>query len=52
MGHFDIPKSHAITHYAIWIKKIGTLNNVNTALTEAVHKTVKAAFQSIKKVDF
>ncbi len=52
MGHFDIPKLHALTHYATWIKKMGTLDDVNTALTEALHKTVKAAFRHSNKVDF
>jgi hypothetical protein len=33
MGHFDIPKLHAFTHYSTWIKRMGTLDNVNTALT-------------------
>jgi hypothetical protein len=52
MGHFDIPKLHALTHYSTWIKSMGTLDNVNTALIEALHKTVKAAFWHSNKVDF
>jgi hypothetical protein len=52
MGHFDIPKLHALTHYATWIKRMGTLDNINTALTKAIHKTVKAAFRHSNKVDF
>jgi hypothetical protein len=52
LGHFDIPKLHALTHYAPWIKRMGTLDNVNTALTEALHKTVKAAFRYSNKVNF
>ncbi len=31
---------------------MGTLDNVNTALTEALHKTIKAAFRLSNKVDF
>jgi hypothetical protein len=31
---------------------MGTLDNVNTALTEALHKTVKAAFRHSNRVDF
>jgi hypothetical protein len=52
MGHFDIPKLHALTHYSSWIKKMGTLDNVNTALTEALHKAVEAAFRHSNRVDF
>jgi hypothetical protein len=52
MGHFDIPKLHALTHYRTWIQQMGTLDNVNTTLTEALHKTVKAAFCHSNKVDF
>jgi hypothetical protein len=52
MGHFDIPKLHTLTHYSTWINRMGTLDNVNTALTEALHKTVKAAFRHSNKVDF
>ncbi len=52
MGHFDIPKLHALTHYSNWIKAMGTLDNVNTAPTKALHKTVRAAFCHSNKVDF
>ncbi len=52
MGHCNIPKLHSLTHYSDWIKEMGTLDNVNTALTEALHKTVKAAFRHSNKVDF
>jgi hypothetical protein len=52
MGHFDIPKLHALSHYSTWIKEIGTIDNINTALTAALHKTVKAAFCQSNKVDF
>jgi sugar/nucleoside kinase (ribokinase family) len=52
MGHFDIPKLYALFHYVLWIRKMGILVNVNTALTEALHKTVKAAFRHSNKVDF
>jgi anti-sigma regulatory factor (Ser/Thr protein kinase) len=31
---------------------MGTLDNVNTALTEALHNTVKSAFRHSNKVDF
>jgi hypothetical protein len=52
MGHFNIPKLHVLTQYSSWIKKMCTLDNVNTAVTEALHKTVKAAFCHSNKVDF
>ncbi len=51
-GHFGIPKCHALTHYAHWRKRMETLDNVNTALSETLHKTVKAAFRHSNKVDF
>ncbi len=50
--HFNIPKLHALTHYGDWIREMGALHNVNIALTEALHKTVKAAFCHSNKVDF
>ena len=52
MGHFNIPKLHALTHYVDWIKEKGTLNNVNTAVTETMHKMVKDAFRNSNKVDY
>jgi hypothetical protein len=51
MGHFDIPKLHDLTHYSTWIRQMGTLDNVNTAPTKAMHKTVKAAFCHTNNVD-
>jgi hypothetical protein len=51
-GHFDMPKLYALSHYSTWIKEMRTLNNVNIALTEALHETVKVAFCHSNKVDF
>jgi hypothetical protein len=52
MGHFNILKLHARTHYNTWIRDMGALDNVNTALTKALYKIVKAAFRHSNKVDF
>jgi hypothetical protein len=46
MGHLNIPKLHALTHYVDWIKEKGTLDNVNTAVTETMHKILKDAFRN------
>ncbi len=51
VGHFDIPRLHALTHCATWIKRMGTLDNVNTALTETLNKIVKAGFRHSNIVD-
>lgn len=47
-----MPKLYALSHYSTWIKEMRTLNNVNIALTEALHETVKVAFCHSNKVDF
>jgi hypothetical protein len=52
MGHFDMPKLHALSHYSTWIRQMGTLNHINTALTEALRKTIKAVFRHSNKEDF
>ncbi len=52
IGHFNIPKLHSLTHYLSWIKEMGTLDGVNTSLTETLHKGVKEAYRSSNKVDY
>ena len=50
--HFNILKLHAMTYYINWIRYMGTLNNVNTAVIETFHKTVKESYYHTNKVDY
>ena len=50
--HFNILKLHVMTHYINWIRHIGTLDNVNTAVIEIFHKTVKKSYCHTNKVDY
>jgi hypothetical protein len=52
MGHFIIPKLYSLTHYAMWIKEMGTLDSVNTSQMEVLHKSVKEAYRNSNKVDY
>jgi hypothetical protein len=52
IGHFNMVKLHIFNHYVTWTKKIRTLDDVNTALTEALHEIVKAAFHHCNKVNY
>jgi hypothetical protein len=52
MGHFYIPKLHALTHYVNSIKVMGRLNNVNSAVTKVLYKTIIDGSYNKANVDY